>query len=229
VSFDDEISQYFLASGFDDEQLSGALWDGKSYSIKKQISIDEIKNKKLRIKHYYGLATITYTGIYAFALHYFTKWIYIKIHIGRFVDSLSQFLFNRTRLIKKGRIELLRFMLQDQIDRTSVAISVVDLMIKVHSIKVILHPLRDQQKKQLQLYLDSLVESGDLALNPDNHFIVTGKAINTIERYDEEERRHKKQFWIQIWMLVLTVFLVILTAIQSGLIKLPTLIDWEKK
>jgi len=72
-------------------------------------------------------------------------------------------------------------MMNDQLDRTHDAISSMGLMTKLYSINWVLHPSKEEQQNKLELYLDSLVESGELRkVNYD--YVVTGKAISTIEK-----------------------------------------------
>ena len=75
-------------------------------------------------------------------------------------------------------------MMNDQLDREHNGIGVIDLMTKLYSIKWVLHPSADEQQNRLELYLDSLVESGDLR-KVNTEYVVTGKAISTIEKYEQ--------------------------------------------
>jgi hypothetical protein len=54
---------------------------------------------------------------------------------------------------------------------------------------------------------------------------VTSKAITTLERYEEEERRHIQAVKLQRKMLYLTFILILVGLLQAGVIKLPTIID----
>jgi len=122
----------------------------------------------------------------------------------------------------------LAFMISDQIDRTHKGIRSLDLMTKLYSIKWILHPEGDQQQEKLELYLDSLVKSEDLELI-NNEYVVTGNAIRTIEKFEEEERRHVESVKMQKKMFWLTFIIALLALIQAGVIKLPTLLDLSGK
>jgi uncharacterized membrane protein YkvI len=50
-------------------------------------------------------------------------------------------------------------------------------------------------------------------------YIVTGKAISTIEKYEEEERRHTAAVKLQKKMFWLTILLLIVAIAQLGNIK----------
>ena len=228
VALDNVSDPYFLATAFNNNKLIGLEWDGKSYTNKKSISIDSISKSKVRITHYYGLSEVTYSGIYDLLINKITKWPYIKIHASRLISSVDQYFFNKKKLVTKQRIDLLKFMMLDQIDRINKGISSLDLMTKLYSIKWVLHPEGDQQKEELKLYLDSLVKSEDLE-NPNDEYVVTGNAIRTIEKFEEEERRHVESVKMQRRMLFLTFIIVILAIIQAEVIKLPVLLDLSGK
>ena len=99
-------------------------------------------------------------------------------------------------------------------------------MTKLYSIKWVLHPSGDEQQKKLGLYLDSLEESKELR-KVNDEYVVTGKAISTIEKYEEEERRHTEAVKLQRKMFWLTILLLIVGILQSGVIKLPIWLDYS--
>jgi len=217
---------FFIATGFEGNVLHGLRWDGSSYSGEYFVPIEDIESYELRIIHYYGLATINYDSIFDVAFHYVTKLAYFKIRVIRYLESTHQFFFNKRKLITKKRMELLEFMMNDQLDREHNGIGIIDLMTKLYSINWVLHPSADEQQQKLELYLESLVESEEL-LNINHEYVITGRAISTLERYEEEERRHFETVKLQRGMVLLTILLVFMTMVQAGLIKLPTLIDFS--
>ena len=226
VSLDNNGEPFFIATRYEENILYGLRWGGSSYSDEYSVTLGEIENYELRITHYYGLATITYDSIFDFAFHYVTRLKYIKIRIVRHLGSSHQYFFNRRKLVTKRRMELLEFMLNDQLDREHNGIGLFDLMAKLYSINWVLHPSADQQQQKLELYLKSLVESGELQYI--NHeYVVTGKAVSTLERYEEEDRRHIEAVKLQRKMVSLTILLVFMAMVQSGLIKLPALLDFS--
>ena len=113
-------------------------------------------------------------------------------------------------------------------------INLIDLMTKLYSINWIDHPEGGEQREKLRLYLDSLVDSGDLTKS-NLIYYVNSKAIMTIAKYEEEERRHmdivklqKKMVIINRFLVLLTICIVFFAMIQAGVIKLPVLLDLSK-
>jgi hypothetical protein len=117
-------------------------------------------------------------------------------------------------------------MMDDQLDRTHKGISSLDLMSRIYSMRLFLHPSWEAQYEKLKLYLDSLVSSGEVEKINDE-YVVTGKAISTIEKYEEDERRHTEAVKLQRKMLWLTIIAVAFTIVQSGVVKLPTIFDFS--
>lgn len=100
----------------------------------------------------------------------------------------------------------------------------LDLMTDLYTIKWVLHPQGEPQHQKLEFYLDSLVATGELE-KVKNKYVVSGKALRTIEEYEEQERRHTENVKMQWRMFWLTLAIVVLTLVQAGLVKLPALID----
>lgn len=224
VALDRDNEPFFVATGFENGRLTGLRWNGERYAEEHSISIDDLNCGSLRITHYYGLSEVIYSSVYDLAWNYFSKVVYLKIHLYRYISSAHQFFFNKKKLVTKKRMELIQFMMNDQLDREHNGIGVIDLMTKLYSIKWVLHPSADEQQNRLELYLDSLVESGDLR-KVNTEYVVTGKAISTIEKYEEEERRHTEAVKLQKRMVLLTILIAFVAIVQSGIIKLPVLLD----
>ncbi len=194
------------------------------YADEHSISIDSLDDGKLTITHYYGLFKVSYTSVYDLAWNYLSKFVYLKIHLYRRISSVHQHFFNKKKLVTKKRMELIEFMMNDQLVREHQGIDIIDLMTKLYSMKWVSHPSADEQTNKLELYLDSLLDSGDLKKINDE-YVVTGKAISTIEKYEEDDRRHTVAVKLQKKMILLTMILALVAIVQSGIIKLPVLLD----
>ncbi len=227
VAFDNNNSPFFVALDTSKDGLTGVVWNGHKFAEEASISWSESEKNDLVISHYYGTAEVTYTSIYRFIWHSITKLIYVKIHSHRLVENIDQYFFNKRKLVTKKRMELLQFMMEDQLNRTHNGIDVLDLMTKLYSVKWVLHPTRVEQERRLEFYLESLVASKDIE-KINREYVVTGNAIQTIEKYYEEEKKYLETVKLQKKMFYVTVILALMAMIQAGIIKLPTLIDWTK-
>ncbi len=226
IAVDRNKSPFFVANEYKNKRVKGLRWQDGSYSQEHEISLDDFCNEEVRITHYYGLSEITFDSIYDFSWNHISKYVYIKIHLCNYIESKYQSFFNKRKLITKKRMELLRFMMDDQLSREHDSIDLFELMTKLYSIRWVTHPSGDELERKLQLYLDSLVKSGDLTECDNLSYKVNGNALITIERYEEEERRHIEAVKLQKKMVFLTVVLAIIAVVQSGLVKLPVFIDF---
>lgn len=226
VALDRDSEPHFIATGFENGRLVGLRWANGRYSEDHALEVTELDEYKLNITHYYGLAEIRYDSIYDCAWNYVFRFVYAKVRIANYLSSAHQYLFNKKKLVTKSRMELLQFMMRDQLDREHDGIGLIDLMTKLYSIHWVLHPRADQEQAKLELYLDSLLESGELR-RVNDEYVVTGNAIGTIERYEEEERRHTEAVKMQRKMVYVTLLLAAFALLQSGVVRLPILWDFS--
>jgi len=224
IAVDKNAGPHVLANNFAGSVLTGKEWDGTSYSVDINMPLEDLVGAELIITHFYGLNEIKYQGIYDFLIGRLTKWPYITIHLRRFFEGLSQYFFNRRKLVTKQRIDLLKFMIDREVERGPTGIGIFQLMTEIYTIKWVYHPGRDDQRRKLKLYLDSLVSDGELELKGSDYFIA-GKAISSIEKYEEEERRHAEQVKLQRRALWLTLIIALFALVQANVIKLPTILD----
>lgn len=227
VALDNDDGPYFMATAIDGDVITGLKWNGSSYAEQAAVSLSDLDNGNLNITHYYGLSEITYDSIYSASWQYATKLIYLKIRIYRRLNLTFQYFFNKKKLVTKKRMDLLRLMMEDQLHRTHDGIGSINLLAKIYSNRLFLHPNWDELHQRIDLYLDSLVESGELK-KINNEFVVTGKAIVTIEKYEEDERRHTEAVKLQKKMFWIAIVGAIFAIVQSGVIRLPTLFDFSK-
>ena len=60
-----------------------------------------------------------------------------------------------------------------------------------------------------------------------NSYFVTGKAIITLEKYELSEERHIREIKNQRKIVLLTIIIAIATLLQTKIINVPTLIDFN--
>lgn len=212
-------------------ELSGDLavaleWTGNRFDKHVEVPLREISTPDLEVTHFYGLDEVSYAGLRAWAWGHITRWPYVQIWIVRVIGSIDQYFFNKRKLITKQRIDLLKILVARELDGRGIS-SPIGLMTELYSLRWLRHPDADLQRQRLTFYLDSLVDTGELKkVNGEYH--LTGEALKAIEVYEEQERKHTESVKEQRRMAWLTVAIVLLTAIQAGLVKLPTLLNWTQ-
>ena len=191
VALDRNNSPFFVATSYKHNTLTGLKWENNTYSEEYTIQIDELEHGKIRLTHYYGLSEITFDSIYDIAWHYVTKIVYLKIKAYSYLEKANIYFFKKKKLVTKKRMELLQFMLDNQLVKdsddvyffghNSEGICIFELMEKLYSVNWVSHPSGEEQRRTLELYLESFVLTGELEKNNDEEYIVTGKTISTIE------------------------------------------------
>lgn len=208
-------------------ELLCTAWDGNQYGRELRIPISRTRLSQFSIVHFYGLAEVRYSGLIDFLLGRLTRWPYLKIHVARFVSRINQYYFNKQKLVTHRRMELLALLVNRHLDGRG-KFCTIDLMTELYSLRWVEHPDRGAAKHQLKSYLEAMVETGELRSVDGFYYSVTGAALRTIEENEEQERKHGESVRLQRNMFWLTVAIAAFTAIQAGVIKLPTLLDLSR-
>lgn len=227
VYIDKATEPYLLVQSLSGTTLECLEWTGASFFKETTIELTSVPLADVTVTHFYGYSEVEYRGARDFVLGRTLRLPYLKLRTVRAVKSVDQHFFNKKKLVTKQRIDLLRLLVERRLDGHK-AESPVDLMTALYSIKWVLHPERDTQKERVRFYLDSLVDTGELKML-DHSYVLTGKALQAIEVYEEQERKHTESIKAQRAMLWLTSVIALLTAAQAGLIRFPTLLDLSLK
>ena len=201
-------------------------WDGERYSTNVSIPFVDLLKHRFEFTHYYGLATIRYSGWLDLALGRIFRLPYIKAKFTFAYYNISQGLFNRKKLVTKQRIDILKVILSAQLNGAD-KLSSLSVMTLIHTHKWYLHPNKDDEHHRIKFYLDKLAETKDLVKNGIDYQI-TGQGVAAIELYEEQERKHGESISSQRRMFGLTLVIALLTLVQAGLVKLAPLLDFTK-
>ena len=212
-----------VVRGLEANGVNGEFFDGK-YCSDACIPYKWLNLSDIRVTHFYGTSTFEYKNFIKYILNSFTRKDLALYYLRHFYANILQFFFNRTKLVMVQRHELLKNLVQNHFNSTHEGIDQLDLMTKLYSTRWIMHPKGQAVEKKLVLFLDSLVETGELS-KINTEYVVKGKAIVTIENYEEAERRHRDNLRSQRRMIYLTILLAIFALVQAGVIKVPTLFD----
>lgn len=208
-------------------ELRCLAFDGDRYSIETTINFADLLSEPFEFTHYYGLATITYRGWRDLAIGQIFRWPYIMCWVHRAQNTIYQGLYNRRKLVTRDRIELLKTILDAQLNGRD-SVSSLSVMSLIHSDRWFFHPNSDVEHHKIKLYLDALVETKELRRNG-TAYQISGSGISAIELYEEQERMHAKSMSSQRKMVWLTLVIVLLTIVQAGLLKLPPILDLTGK
>jgi hypothetical protein len=207
----------------------GDHWAVDRFAYKASVPFHLGDGLNLIIEHYHGLVTHSYNGILDFVLHEFTWFYKVKTAYVLWKKALPQFFFDRKNLQLPNRMKILENIIEKQASEPKQPFSSHAMMTYLYSTRWSLHPKKENLRKKLELYLESFVASGEIEkVKNKDEYVITGKAIATLEKYQIETKRAKDAKKAQFWMLVLTLLLAIFSAFQSGLIKPIELFDLGK-
>lgn len=208
------------------DDLICSTWNGDTHTGEDRYPIDGFRNDQFKIKHYYGSNTVYYDGLNDYARGHYFRTPYVLIHLQRIFERTGTFFYNRRRIVLGQRLELLTFMIEQAAEGKG-SFSALDLMTDMHTIRWITHPNGESVRHRLQLYLDSLVDTGELK-RVNRGYQLTGRALSLVEERSEQERKHKQSIKIQWLIVILALVTALLTMVQAGLIKLNPLLDLTK-
>jgi hypothetical protein len=197
-----------------------------TFSENCSVPFEDINISNIGITHYTGFETIYYTGLRDFFLLDWTGLYYPYFKSRPFFFKISKFFFNQKKLVMKERQDILRILLDYTVSRHDQSISLIGLITEIYSVKWVEHPDSEFIQHKMNIYLDSLVASDDLQKNG-AHYIVTPKAILTLEEYERADRRHNQIINIQRVLLFLSFMMAFFASVQAKIIKLPCLLDLE--
>lgn len=205
------------------DDLICSTWNGNTHSGEDRHPIREFRDCQFKIKHYYGPSTIYYEGLSEYARGSYLRLPYALLYLRSSLERAGTLLYNRRRIVLAQRLELLTFMIEQAAEGKS-SFNSLDLMTDMHTIRWITHPNGESSRNRLELYLDSLVDTGELT-RANGDYRLTGHALSLVEERSEQERKHRQDINIQ-WLIALLAFMTaVLTIVQAGMVKLNPLLD----
>jgi len=229
ISLYEGDSPILLVNSIEDNGIAGSHFEGGGFRTEAEIPFTLSSGLHIRIKHYHGLVTHTYSGVIDYILHEWSMFYKLQSIYFLAKHSVPQFFFNKKKLQLPKRMHILESIIAKQSDEPHKSFSSLDLMSYMYSIRWYLHPQTTEMRKKMDLYLSSFSASGELKNSGGSFdYIITGKAIATLEKYQIETARAKSAKSANSWMLRLTAILTFFAAFQSGLIVSPAWIDLGK-
>lgn len=173
-----------------DDAYEALVWRNEQEGTAEILTKEDIEASKLelRIERYYQGYQFSFNDPKLFILCEFFQWHkLVKIR-----DQIGQTIYNKRRLVREERIELLQHLVERKIENPRDEVHPLMLAVQRHSRKWLYHPDKDRHKAHLELVLDSFLVSGELIKNGSSYG-VTGKALVTLAEYELSVQRHKDQ------------------------------------
>lgn len=225
VHFSNGVSGHIDSIDLEKFELQVLTADDKGeYRISKKISVDDILGSTIDVRHYYRKHIITCDSLARFLIHYVTRYQQFMVNFLIVKEKIFQKKFNRKSLLSHQYVELLKIILDNQLDNSKnesyKGINCNALMTKIHSERWIDHPDGQRNKAKIQIFLDSFIDDG--TCNKEKQFYrITGKAIQYIQEYETEESRHIDSLAVQRGIRCLTWIIALSAILQAGVIEWP--------
>ncbi|MET3444321.1 hypothetical protein ABIC94_005131 [Variovorax paradoxus] len=213
----------YVLTGMRGELVTALEHSGEAYSVDAVIPIGSIDPEALKVRHYYGLDTVDYTGIWAVALGRITAWPYARISAARLWNHIAQHVFNRRTLTTRRRSEILAEVVS-LVEQGEPGVSAMALLSNRYGHRWASHPDWEPLNNGVEFHLDMLVDSGELR-KAGHRYTPTGLALKALEETQEQERRHKANLRLQSALAALTLVAAAAAAVQANLVKVPTILD----
>lgn len=190
--------------------VTGKYWaDNEEFGV-VSIPFYLMGNYELDITHFYGRYDLRYGSI----AQYFWEGIVPIDKAKVLIGKGNQFLFNKKELIRSERVEVLKLILEKELDQRQYETSSVALSTLLYTEKWVFHPDKTRQLRYNELLLHSLHGSGDLE-KTQYGFRFSAKALATIAQYEEDQKKHRENIAQARSMKWLTVALIFVGLIQA--------------
>ncbi|MFK3647378.1 hypothetical protein ACI2IY_02940 [Lysobacter enzymogenes] len=193
----------------------------------KEIGIYEAWQASVKIKHYFGLYNIEWSSWGDFSFDQLSRWTYLKIYLQKTRNRIISVYIRTTKKITVERIMVLKAVYVRQMESAD-SVGSMDILHAVYGDSFYLFPNVDAAYDWVNAMLKSLVETGELRDVDVLNYEVTGKGVAAIEKFEEQERKHKEAMAIQRGMLFLTVALMFFAMIQAKVVEFPPLLKIEQ-
>jgi hypothetical protein len=209
---DDTVPRRFLAKGLERHHVKGLWFEERGRLVLRCRIRNEMLEKATSfcVKHYIRGYVLEYHSPIEFILKDILAYRWWVI----WPDRTIQFLFNRRKLLREDRIQVLRLFVEKTIEENDFRAGRTGVMSMLYSDRWVRHPEQKTLSEYYHLLLQSLTESGELAMKSYD-YVITPKALTTLSRHEEEDRRHKDQVRQQIILSSLTFALVAVGCFQA--------------
>lgn len=216
---------YLMLRAVERDSVNADEWSGTRYETPRLLPMSGIQANQVVVTHFIGTDEFTFNGLRAFLWARRLRLPYVARRLRRGRNRVAQWLFNKRDLDVGARLAVLREVVRAVGDGAQ-GMDAFGLMNIRHGNRWASHPGWQAHRRELNLLLDGLVDTGELRLTDDGlRFIPTGHAYRTLEESDDTDRRHRGNFRLQVTIGLLTLVGAFMGAVQASVVKLPTLLD----
>ena len=126
--------------------LSGYIYDQRSEQrVPYEMHLSTLDTSTIEITKFKGYYDISFSSLIEFFIKDFSSYIHIKMSFLSVIDRTLQYAYNRKTLQAHKRIEVIKFLIQRHLYKRE-EFNIVDLMLGLHSLRLINHPDKNRIK-----------------------------------------------------------------------------------
>ena len=202
-------SQYrYLLMSIDGEKVCARAWNGYKYVVPAKIHARKFKPEEIEIDQFYLGSHVRYESYNEAFFSILTRYTHLRLRVLLLMRLTSQLFFNKKSPFLKKREDLLKKLVELNLNNPSKTFTSFELMGLFYTTKWLNHPDAGLERVRLEIYLDSFVESCELSRN-NQEYSVEPKSLITLESYNESERKHKEQIRVQFFLVIFTALLAL--------------------
>lgn len=141
--------------------------------------------------------------------------------------QFGSLIFNRRPVEANERYELLRYIVAHKAI-SDMPFNLTELMGEMYGYLCFTQEDHLWYMHKMKYQLASLVESKDVEITAQGNYKVAGLAWKSLSDFQEENRKHKDSARLQFIMTLLTLAIAVFALAQSGIVKLPLLLDFQQ-
>ncbi len=174
--------------------------------INAEISFTDAYAMQLEIRQYLGEMEYHYHNSILFIIAHIFGIPWLKLWRRRFASAL----YKRKHLVIKDQLELLTYLADRARHGSFDPISTPQLITEIYGIYIWEHPDRDRISTHYNLWLNALVESGDVE-DVRGRFRIRSQGLTTLAQEERDDRRHRDAVRTQWILAALTACIVIIS------------------
>jgi hypothetical protein len=206
----------YMVDHVEDKNVFAKRWDEERREYGQPAILHEslLKNRSVEVTHYFrGYKTVYHSALNV-VVSEFIKWPYVGVIVGVFFDWLHQKMFNRLRLVRRERMEILRVIKEETFKDRNFHVACTGIIGILHSNRSWFHPQREELLSYYEMLLMSLADTGDLIIEEGISFKLAPKGFATLAEYEREEQKYEENSRMQKWMVRLTFILAFVGVCQ---------------
>lgn len=193
--------------------FAALAWNKSIFDLDCIVLRKSIYESNITIRRSLGELDFKYTNTWDFVIYEFFGFAYFYL----FLQRLRLLLFTLSTPHRQEAMKILKHMVdlrcrgvgRNQGGINPPGVTAIDLLIDLHGHLICSHPRWDNLYSYTKMVLESLESTEDIIQVSPGTYFAAGRSLDTIRRYEEENRRHR-DIVIYNWIIAILTFILAL-------------------